>query len=195
MSDEKKGMQGRWDVPISGHEYDGIQEFDNPLPRWWRVLFYLTILHSAGYFTYYILGPGPTLVERFETDRRQAELARPAVAAGEGLPGEDAVLAAFNDPGKKDGGKAVFAGKCGSCHGPQGQGGIGPNLTDDHWIHGGKLPEILRVVAKGVGEKGMPPWEPVLSRDELVGVVAFVKSLRGTNPPNPKAPQGEMVKD
>jgi cytochrome c oxidase cbb3-type subunit 3 len=92
-------------------------------------------------------------------------------------------------------GGEVFAKNCGSCHGSKGEGSIGPNLTDKFWIHGAKLSEIYTTVEKGVLDKGMPPWGPVLKPEELKQVVAFVKSLKGSNPPNPKAPQGNEIND
>ena len=79
------------------------------------------------------------------------------------------------------------------CHGPQGQGLIGPNLTDTSWIHGGKLSEIKNTIENGVLDKGMLAWKGVLSPDEINNVVAYVHSLKGTNPPNPKAAQGVVV--
>lgn len=84
-------------------------------------------------------------------------------------------------------GTQVFESKCANCHGKKGEGGIGPNLTDGHWIHGGKLAQIAAIIEKGVNEKGMPPWGAVLSRDELRGAVAYIRTLRGTNPPGAKA--------
>lgn len=192
MSDNKK----QFDAPIAGHEYDGIQEFDNPLPRWWVQMFYLTIVFSIGYYGYYEFGPGKGLSETFDAEMSQAQVLRAQNAPKEPAGGDSAkLLAAVKDPGQVTKGKAVYTSKCASCHGAQGQGSIGPNLTDDHWIHGGKAPEIAKTVAEGVAAKGMPPWGSVISADELVQVVAYVKSLRGTNPPNAKAPEGPLVKD
>lgn len=190
--DDKK----QFDVPIAGHEYDGIQEFDNPLPRWWVQMFYLTIVFAAGYYGYYELGPGKGLSEVFDSEMAQAQATRAMNAPKEPAGGDEArLLAAVKNPSEVAKGKAVFASKCASCHGAQGQGSIGPNLTDDHWIHGGKISEVAATIATGVAAKGMPPWAGVLSSDELTTVSAYVKSLRGTNPPAAKAPEGTLVKD
>jgi cytochrome c oxidase cbb3-type subunit 3 len=91
-------------------------------------------------------------------------------------------------------GKATYATNCASCHGPAGGGIIGPNLTDDYWIHGGSLAEIRTVVADGVLDKGMPPWNKLLKPDQVNAVVAYISTLRGTNPAGAKPPQGELVR-
>ncbi|MCM2279718.1 MAG: c-type cytochrome [Oligoflexia bacterium] len=191
MSSEKN--REKHDVPLSGHEYDGIQEFDNSLPRWWVNLFYITIVFAGGYFAYYELGPGPTLVESYERARAAAELA--PKQGGQSGPDENVLLAAYKDPAELQFGKNVYLSKCASCHAPLGQGLIGPNLTDEHWLHGGSLLAIAKTIAEGVPAKGMPPWAPMLNSRELISVAGFVKSLKGTNPPNPKAPQGEVFKE
>jgi len=90
-------------------------------------------------------------------------------------------------------GKQVFGQNCAACHRADAGGQIGPNLTDDYWLHGGALDQIHKTVTDGVLEKGMPPWSKVLKPNQLDAVVAYVYTLRGTNPPNPKAPQGDQV--
>lgn len=193
MSDNKENQNER----MTDHEYDGIKELDNFLPSWWLGILWGTIIFAAGYWGYYHMGPGPSIKAEF--DQGQARIAMVKAqreqASNAGGAGEAELVAMVKDTAKTKAGAAVYAGKCASCHGPQGQGGIGPNLTDDNWIHGGKITEIVKVVTNGVGDKGMPPWGPVLTKDELYQVVAYVKSIRGTNPPNPKAPQGELVKE
>lgn len=182
--------QGADEVPLTTHEYDGIQEFDNPMPAWWRWMFIATIVWSP----LYILGIELRIVPNYE-DNLTAELAvqRGLQEAGAvELPGTDegALLAAAADPSATQQGGELYMKNCAACHGPQGQGLIGPNLTDDAWLHGGSLGDIHRVVTEGVPAKGMPPWGPVLSATDVVAVVAFLETLRGTNPPNPKAPEG-----
>ena len=93
----------------------------------------------------------------------------------------------------EEGGK-VFATKCAPCHGPQLQGSIGPNLTDDFWIHGkGTAAEIAQIVRQGVPDKGMPAWEALLKPEEIQQVAVYVAAAKGSNPPNPKPPQGNKV--
>ncbi|MBL7826011.1 MAG: c-type cytochrome, partial [Saprospiraceae bacterium] len=87
-------------------------------------------------------------------------------------------------------GKIVFNSYCILCHGHQGQGGIGPNLTDPYWLHGGKPASILQTVVYGVPEKGMPVWGNMLTPKEIGEIVAYIQSIQGSNPPDAKAPQG-----
>lgn len=181
MSDES--------TPIKGHDYDGIQEYDNPLPMWWLITFFGAIIFGYIYWLHYESGAGPTLRQEFEADMKKMEANKPKRQdSGEAL----AKLA--GDSGARAAGGAVFKSKCAVCHGPELQGGIGPNLTDDFWLHGkGTLPDIVEVVSTGVLDKGMPSWSTQLSADEINSVAVFVASARGSNPPNPKAPQGEKV--
>lgn len=180
---------------IEGHEYDGIQELDNPLPNWWLMTFYITIAFAVVYFIYYSLGPGPDLNQELQINMAKLQEKIPQKPQGPGL--DEAKLAALaKDPGEIKKGEGVYKTRCASCHGDQGQGLIGPNLTDKFWIHGkGNLPEIAKVIKDGVSDKGMPPWGTLLKEDELLAVTAYVKSLKGTNPPGAKAPQGDEVKE
>ncbi len=188
MSDNK---DSKYDgVPI--HEYDGIQELNNHLPRWWLATFYGAIAFSVVYIAYYHIGPGPNQAQELAAELQAIEMAKKADTKADDGPSEETIAAVVKDPAKLASGKAAFVAKCSSCHGPEGQGSIGPNLTDAYWIHGGKTAEIVKVVADGVLDKGMPPWKAAMTPDEFVSVVAYVKSIRGTKPANPKAPQGEL---
>ena len=177
----------------TGHNYDGIEELDNRLPNWWLGTLYGSILFALGYFGYYVMGSGPTLVKQYEQDKSEAEYAAYLKGGNKKGPTEAALLAVFKDPGRRKEGQAVFASKCVACHGDHAQGGIGPNLTDDYWLHGGKLTEISHTVTAGVPDKGMPPWGPILKDSEIESVVAFIRSVHGSNPAGAKAPQGERV--
>lgn len=179
------------------HEYDGIIEHDNPLPGWWLATFYITIIFSVLYIGYYFFGPGKSLVQEFQDQQKQIQtnIASQSAEKGPTGPTESDLKAALASTDAKANGKSVFDTKCVSCHGPEGQGTIGPNLTDKFWIHGSKLTDIANVITNGVLDKGMPPWGALLSKDELTNVTAYVKSLKGTNPSNPKAPQGSESND
>lgn len=173
------------------HNYDGIQELDHPLPQWWLWLFYLTIAFSVFYSIYYMTGIGPTLREELEVSMKEIEARKPKVAEGEGAPTDETFMALLSQADRIKNGQEVFAGKCAACHGDQGQGLIGPNLTDNHWLHGtGKPTEIASTIRLGVPAKGMPPWGDLLTQDELMNVTAYIMSIRGTNPPGAKAPEG-----
>jgi cytochrome c oxidase cbb3-type subunit 3 len=189
------------------HNYDGIQELDNPLPSWWVWLFYLSIAFSAVYFVHF------TFFEKTAGERADLKVAAlrkidaPAVGAAAGTAGEAGGTGpASTGPGggpapvftedaaTREAGKKVFDGKCAVCHAPDGGGLIGPNMTDNYWIHGkGTLEDIYRTTVNGVPDKGMIAWGPLLSDDEIRAVTVYMKSLQGTTPASPKAPQGEPV--
>jgi cytochrome c oxidase cbb3-type subunit 3 len=175
------------------HNYDGIQEFDNPMPRWWVWIFWATIVFSVLYLLNVPgIGAGKGRVATYEQ-----EMALAAVRFREQQPqggaSEERLAALAKDPQTVALGKQVYTQQCVACHRADGGGMIGPNLTDDAWIHGGTLVQIHRTVVDGVLDKGMPPWGKVLKPQQVDAVVAFVATLRGTNPPNPKAPQGEVT--
>lgn len=177
------------------HVYDDdIIEQDNPAPFWWQFLFYVCIVFGLGYIYYYIGMGGPTLKQELAVKLQAIEEQR-AKDAPKG-PSESELLVVFNDPAQVKAGHEVFTSKCASCHAPDGGGLIGPNLTDHFWINGnGSLSAIFKVVNEGVADKGMPPWGPVLPAKEVQQAVAFVRSLKGTHPATPKAPQGTEVKE
>jgi cytochrome c oxidase cbb3-type subunit 3 len=172
------------------HEYDGIKEYDNPMPRWWLATFWVTIVFSILYLLNVPgIGPGKGRIADFEADQAAA-----------------AKLAAANDPwadltaDRLDGiaadtaqralGAATFATMCASCHLADGGGQIGPNLTDEYWLHGNRPLEIFAVIRDGVPAKGMPAWGKILKPDQVTAVTGYVLSLKGTKPKTPKAPQG-----
>jgi cytochrome c oxidase cbb3-type subunit 3 len=192
MSDEKKENH---ETPV--HEYDGILELDHPVPRWFHALFYGSIAFAILYSGWYFLGPALKLTDEWERDSKalayQLYVARQSAPVPTEL-GEAELAAWARDPARTQAGSKVYASKCAACHGANGQGSIGPNLTDDHWLHGGSLVEVARSVREGIPDKGMPPWGAVIGAEEVHAVTAYIRSLRGTNPPDAKAPQGELVK-
>ena len=190
MAKPDKATDSRRDRIID-HEYDGIQEYDNPMPRWWLLTFAGTIVFSVIY--YFNIGPIGNGEGRI-ADYEASVAAHEARAPKEAAPLTDSAIAAFAvDASLRESGKQTYAQFCASCHAPDGGGLIGPNLTDDHWIHGGTPANVFHVVNDGVLAKGMPPWGKALKPEQLRAVVAYVTSLRGTTPANPKAPQGERV--
>lgn len=176
--------------PATDHEYDGIREYDNPLPNWWLMIFFGTIIFSFIYFAHYTFGGGQTQEEELAEDlSRLPKIAEKTFSESDlaGKVDQADVIAQ---------GQAVFASKCGACHGAEGQGLIGPNLTDSFWVHGtGQRKDIAQVISKGVLDKGMPAWDGVLPENELLAVTGYIYSLRGTKPANPKAPEGNEVKN
>lgn len=178
---------------LLGSNYDGIQEYDNDLPRWWLALFYLTIVFAVVYTLYFEFGPGLSPVANLEREMGEVEAAKKSQTAAvvPAANSEEKLLELVKDASVISRGQQVFATKCVACHGPQGQGLVGPNLTDNYWLHGGKITDMLRTVEEGVLDKGMLAWKALLPADELTAVVAYIYTLRGTNPPNPKAPEGQ----
>jgi cytochrome c oxidase cbb3-type subunit III len=199
------------------HDYDGIKEYDNPLPRWWLWLFYGTVVFAALYLPYYLLGFGATSAEMYQQELAEARQAYPQAAAmapaapaapaqaGAAQPGAAPTAAPaaasladasmVGNPQAIAEGKTIFLANCMPCHGDKGQGLIGPNLTDKFWLHGNKFPDIVNTITHGVPDKGMISWQATLNPSKINQVAAFVMSIRGSNPPNPKPPQGQEYPD
>lgn len=177
------------------HNYDGIQEFDNPMPRWWVYIFWATIVFSVLYWLNVPgIGNGRGRVADYERDLAAAAAASAKLQAEQPASATPEQLAALaKDASVVAVGKQAFSQNCAACHRLDAGGQIGPNLTDDYWLHGAAIDQIKKTVAEGVLEKGMPPWGKVLKPAQLDAVVAYVYTLHGTNPPDAKAPQGELV--
>lgn len=180
------------DKVIEGHSYDGIMEYDNPMPRWWTLLFIFSVIFAVLYSAYYLTDYGPTKEQEYamakeEFDAMMKANMKPNSSNFPEL--KDLVTFAKNDEivGK---GRVVFSTQCTPCHGPEGGGIIGPNLTDDLWIHGGSLDSIYKTIRDGVLEKGMVAWKEQLSVEEMMQVASFVRSIQGTHKPG-RDPQGE----
>jgi cytochrome c oxidase cbb3-type subunit 3 len=173
------------------HEYDGIQEYDNPMPRWWVLSFWATIIYSV----LYLLNVGPFGIGQGRMADYEANLAAWRTAHPvDGAPADSTVLLAVAaDPVQVAAGKVTFTSYCAPCHGADGGGVIGPNLTDDAWLHGAAITHIHQVVSEGVPAKGMPAWKRQLTPDQVNAVVGYVWSLRGTTPAAPKAPEGTVA--
>lgn len=172
------------------HSYDGIQEYDNPMPRWWVITFWATIIFSVLYLLNApIFGKGPGRIAEYEADMAKALAARQRMEPAGG-PSAEQLAALVTNAQAVEAGKALFATNCAACHRADGGGMIGPNLADDAWIHGGTLAEVHKTIDEGVLAKGMPAWGKVLKPNQINELTVYVASLLGTNPPNPKAPEG-----
>lgn len=189
VSDKKEGSA---EDQLLEHQYDGIQEYDNPMPGWWVWMFWGSFIFSCGYIFHYWIGNGESEIHTYEGEMVIArELA--AKQAMEQSVSEESLAQVLADEGSLKAGNEVFQARCAACHLDQGQGLIGANLTDRHWIHGkGELMDIYKTVSDGVLEKGMPAWSRQLTPVELRQVVAFTGSLRGKNVPG-KAAEGQLV--
>lgn len=190
MSDEET----RDDNLIEGHNYDGIQELDHPLPRWWVYLFYVTIVYAVIYFSYYEFFGGPSHQEQYQAAMTRIEKNSQAQPAKKVDIKQVAITDLLNDPEALKMGEATFKQYCAACHGQKGEGVIGPNLTDKYWIHSkGDSKGIMSAILKGFPTKGMPPWGEIVPVEAQPKLAAYVISLGGTNPPNAKAAQGELI--
>lgn len=176
------------------HDFDGITELDNPTPAWFMGLFYGTIAFGIVYmFNYHILKWSPLQDEEYAIEVKAAEQAKKAFLAKSGnLIDENNVVLAKDDD-ILSAGKTVYLQNCIACHGDKGQGVVGPNLTDDYWLHGGTINNIFKTIKYGVPEKGMISWEKTLTPKQTSDVSNYILSIQGTNPPNPKAPQGTKL--
>ena len=175
------------------HEHDGIRELDNNLPPWWLYGFYLTIAITPIYITYYQFGDWTSAGE-YEASMIKAEEEKATYLAGmSNLIDENNVEATFDDATLAQG-REIWIANCVACHGDGGEGGVGPNMTDAYWIHGGGIRNVFKTIKYGVPAKGMIPWEAQLSPGEMQSVASYILSLEGTNPANPKEPQGDIWK-
>lgn len=180
------------EAQLTGHEYDGIVEYDNPMPKWWVWSFWASFWFSLAYLFHYWIGNGTSIAEDYRAEAAEIAAIEAKQALAEDVS-EESLGRLLADANSVAAGKAVFVARCVACHLEQGQGAIGPNLTDANWIHGrGTLLDIHHVVSEGVLQKGMPAWSRQLTPTELRQVVAFVGTLRGTKVPG-KAPEGDPV--
>lgn len=181
---------------VFDHAFDGIQELDNKLPPWWVGMFYATIIIGVVYFVYdIVLEAGGSSIDRYEQEMAAAEAAKTArlIALG-GVIDENSVTLQTDEALIAEG-KEIFAGKCIACHGADGgsmPGGVGPNLVDEYWLHGGGVQNVFKVIKYGVPSKGMISWENQLTPLEIQNVASYIVSLKGTTPATPKEPQGEL---
>lgn len=177
---------------LLAHDYDGIQELDNNLPPWWVYMFYASIFFAVAYIWFYHMhGTGNTQADEYRTELAEAEIQQKLMA---GKVDESSVKL-FTEPEKLANGVAIYTKSCTACHGKKGEGGVGPNLTDDYWLHGGDIKDVFKTVKYGVPAKGMISWQAQLGPVQIQEVSSYVKSLRGTNPPGAKEAQGEVYKE
>jgi cytochrome c oxidase cbb3-type subunit 3 len=178
-----------------GHDYDGIRELDNRLPPWWLYGFYCTIIFACVYlWRYHVSHSAPLSGEEFAISVKRAEASKAEFlkkAANNVDENSVKLMVSAADLGA---GKIVFESTCFACHGKHGEGGVGPNLTDEYWLHGGDIKDIFRTIKYGWPDKGMKSWKDDYSPLQIAQIASYVKSLGGTKPENPKAPQGSLYK-
>ncbi len=179
---------------VIDHEYDGIKELDNPVPAWFNGMFYASLVFAVVYLcVYHVFGWGATQAEEYAQEMARAEEARQEWLSQAANNIDENTVTLDSRPETVAAGLAIFTQNCVACHGGAGEGGIGPNLADDYWLHGGEVQDVFRIIKYGVLDKGMVPWEQSLTPAQIAEVANYIVSLRGSNPPNAKEPQGEKV--
>ncbi|MBZ5859510.1 cbb3-type cytochrome c oxidase N-terminal domain-containing protein [Flavihumibacter profundi] len=175
-----------------GHDYDGIRELDNRLPPWWLYGFYLTIIVGVIYlWRYHVVHTAPSSKEEYEIAMNKAAAEQEEYLKKSASKVDENTVVML-DAGGIAAGQSTFITNCAACHGKLGEGGVGPNLTDDYWIHGGKINDIFKTIKYGYPEKGMKSWKDDLSPVKIAQLASFIKSIHGTNPPNGKEKQGDL---
>jgi cytochrome c oxidase cbb3-type subunit 3 len=200
---EKLWQQSNDFVPVEkeasitlDHNYDGIKELDNHLPPWWTGLFLGTIAFAIVYLLFYhVFNTLPSQQAEYDTEVAIAqEQLKKLQAANPVAAIDETNVETTTDALALAEGKQIFLNTCASCHRKDGGGDIGPNLTDDYWKHGGTVKDIFKTVRHGVQGTNMIAWEGVISPEKMKNVSSYVLTLRGTNPANPKKPEGDLVK-
>ncbi len=180
-----------------GHEYDGIRELDNRLPPWWLYLFYGSIVFSVVYlWRYHVAESAPLSAQEYEISVAVAKARQEAYLKNAANNVDENTVVLLTDAGDLAAGNKIFIDNCSACHGQKGEGNaIGPNLVDDYWLHGGSLPDIFKSIKYGWPDKGMRSWEEDLSPVQIAQLTSFIRSIKGTNPPNAKEPQGTLYEE
>lgn len=181
---------------VREHSYDGIQEYDNPLPGWWNFLFYGSIAFSVLYFLYFQTGvPNRSVIDRYNAAVAR-NLRLQFAEIGDLEPTRENMVKYMDQPKWLELGAAVFKANCYQCHGAEGQGMVGPNLHDDWWLHVTRLEDIPKVVSEGAKNGAMPPWKHRLHVNEVLLVSCYVAAMRGqptTAPPKPHEKEAKEI--
>lgn len=175
------------------HDYDGIQELDNSLPPWWKYGFYLTIVVAVIYlYRFHISHDGPSSEEEFIAEVQQGEADKAKYLAKSANNVDENTVVILTDASAIASGKEMFIKTCAACHLADGGGTVGPNLTDEYWLHGGSVKDVFKSIKYGWQDKGMKSWKDDFSPKQIQEITSFVMTLKGTKPATPKAPQGEL---
>ncbi|NNE27703.1 MAG: c-type cytochrome [Saprospiraceae bacterium] len=211
--EEKRLNEGSWwnkfsrtmtgAVPVSqeadimlDHNYDGIRELDNNLPPWWLYGFYVTIGFSVFYIIFFHFSPyAKSSTERYEIQMAKAQEEVDAYLAKQADQVDENNVYQLTDADALTNGQEIFTSQCAACHLNHGGGSpvsVGPNLTDEYWLHGGSISDVFKTIKYGVPEKGMISWKTQLRPADMHAVASYILTLQGTNPENAKEPQGEL---
>lgn len=202
-TDKQSGLSKFWQIinsrpPIDDeqkllldHDFDGIKELNNKIPPWFMAIFYGAIIWAVIYMVdFHIIGSGNVQEEEYLAEVQVAEMEREILNRSGALVNEETVTI-LSDAGALSSGKDIFIKNCAACHGMNGEGLVGPNFTDEYWIHGGGIKDLYKTIKYGVPQKGMISWESLLDPTKIQEVSSYILTLKGTNPPNQKGPEGK----
>jgi cytochrome c oxidase cbb3-type subunit 3 len=178
------------------HEYDGIRELDNNLPPWWKYGFYLTIIWAVIYIFHYHLGRSGDLQEaefNKEVAAAEAQIAEFRKKSANNV--DESNVKMITGAAEMENAKKIYLDNCAACHGRAGEGGVGPNMADEYWLHGGSLQDVFKSIKYGWPDKGMKAWNEDLSPNQIALLSSYIRSIVGSNPANAKAPQGDLYKE
>lgn len=177
------------------HNYDGIQELDNSLPPWWKYGFYLTIVTGVIYLWYYHAGGnGPSSYDEYVAELQAGDEAKAAYLAKSANNVDENTVKLLDAAGIAAG-KTTFETVCAACHAKDGGGGVGPNLTDEYWLHGGGINNIFKSIKYGWPDKGMKSWKDDFSPNQIAQLASYITTLKGTKPAVSKEKQGELYNE
>jgi cytochrome c oxidase cbb3-type subunit III len=176
-----------------GHDYDGIRELDNKLPPWWLYGFYICVIFAGIYlYRFHVSHSAPSSEQEYAIAMAQADAEKEEYLKSAANKVDENSVALVTDAAGLAEGKKLFGANCSPCHGANAQGVVGPNLTDDYWLHGGGVKNVFKTIKYGVQEKGMKSWKDDFSPVQIAELASFIKSLHGTKPAGAKDPQGEL---
>ena len=177
-----------------GHDYDGIRELDNRLPPWWLYGFYACIFFAVIYlYRFHVAHTSPLSGEEYQLAVTEAAADKEAYLAKAANKVDENTVVYQTSPDILAGGQKIYSTACTPCHLADGGGSVGPNLTDDYWIHGNTIQDIFKTIKYGYPEKGMKSWQEDYTPAQIAQLASYIKSLHGTHPAKPKEPQGILV--
>lgn len=177
-----------------GHNYDGIEELDNPTPPWWQWAFILSAIFGVVYlWIYFVAYSAPDQIQELQIANVKAEEQIKAYMANSANKIDENTVTVLTEASDINEGKKIFTSVCAACHGTDGGGIVGPNLTDNYWLHGGTINDIFKTIKYGVPEKGMKSWKDDFTPKQIAQLSSFIATLKGKKPVNPKEPQGDLI--
>jgi len=174
------------------HEYDGIKEYDNPLPSWWTWLWVASMVFSVVYFFYYHVGVGPSVEDKYQT-AVASHIEKQLASLGEISADDQTIVRLMNEDEFMSAMGGLFRGSCAQCHANDGGGNVGPNLTDDQYKNVTRPRDIFRIINEGIPGTSMPAWGTRFREPQMILLAAYVASLRGQEAASPKAPEGNTI--